>query len=57
METVWDLILLPQGDSISCAGCPARLALYLRRSVPPLAADMTRAVPLGCLARVVPCAE
>lgn len=47
METEWDLILLPQGDSISCAGCPARLALYLRRSVP----------PLGCLARVVPCAE
>ena len=29
METEWDLILLPQGDSISCAGCPARLALYL----------------------------
>ena len=57
METEWDLILLPQGDSISCVGCPARLALYLRRSVPPPAADMTRAVPLGCLARVVPCAE
>ena len=57
METERDLILLPQGDSISCTGCPARLALYLRRSVPPPAADMTRVVPLGCLARVVPCAE